>query len=439
MAHIIVMPKLGLTMTEGVVSKWHKSEGDIIKEGDVLFEVTTDKLTNEVQANVKGTLRKRLAEEGEAVQCSNPVAIIADADENLDSILAGIESPVDVSPKSNEKKDKNQTNSQSIKNGGNNYIKASPAAKKMAADNNIDLSILKGTGPQGRIVIKDVEAYIESTKVKSSPMAAKLANELGVNIHDIHKDGRIMKADIMEAKYPGQSSSDIGKQENRIPLSNLRKVIARRMTESWNVSPMVTYNTSVDITQLKAFRDSLKDVCKSEGVKLTYNHIMMKICAKVLMEMPCVNGSIDGDELVLHDYVNIGIAVSVDNGLLVPNVKNVEAKSLMTIAAETEKLIDDARANRLAPDDMSFGTFTISNIGMYGIESFTPIINQPELAILGMAAITDKPVVVNGEVTIRPIMNLSLTADHRVIDGAEAAKFLKRVKDIVENPYLLLL
>lgn len=202
---------------------------------------------------------------------------------------------------------------------------------------------------------------------------------------------------------------------------------------------MVTYNAAVDMTQMKAFKDSLKDTCKNAGVKLTYNHIMMKICAKVLIEMPYLNGSLDGDELILHDYVNIGLAVSVDNGLLVPNVKNVESKLLLTVAEETEKLISDARSNRLSPDDMSSGTFTITNVGMYGIESFTPIINQPELAILGIAAIIDTPVAINGEIKISPMMNLSLTADHRVVDGAEASRFMKRIKEIIENPFLLLL
>ena len=428
MAHIIAMPKLGLTMTEGIVSKWCKAEGESVKEGDILFEVATDKLTNEVQAASGGILRKQLVAEGTTVSCTSPVAIIAGADEDLDSILFGIGSPEAVSQNDAAEKVPGE-DSKRIENTRSISIKASPAARKLAGDNNIDLYMLGATGPQGRIVLKDVETFLESSKVKASPTAVKLAKDLGVSINDIHKNGRVMKDDVLGVKN----------EVNRMPLSGLRKVISRRMSESWSTSPMVTYNTAVDMTQMKIFKDSLKDTCKNAGVKLTYNHIMMKICAKVLIEMPYLNGSLDGDELILHDYVNIGLAVSVDNGLLVPNVKNVEGKLLLTIAEETEKLISDARSNRLSPDDMSSGTFTITNVGMYGIESFTPIINQPELAILGIAAIVDTPVAINGEIKIRPMMNLSLTADHRVVDGAEASRFMKRIKEIIENPFLLLL
>lgn len=418
MAHIVVMPKLGLTMTEGIVTKWYKAEGERVKEGDALFEVTTEKLTNEVQADANGILRKQLAAEGAAVPCTGPVAIIAEEYEDLTSLLQKV----------TEEKAQVQENSDKFKidNIGN---KVSPAAKKLAVDNNVDLNLIKGTGPQGRIVVKDIEEYLGNRKVKASPAAVRAAEDLGIDLKDIKKNGRIMKDDVLAVNCP----------ESVIPLSNLRKVIARRMSESWNVSPMVTYNTSVDMTQMKAFKDSLKDTCENAGIKLTYNHLIMKICAKVLMEMPYVNGTIDGDELILHNYVNIGLAVSVDNGLLVPNVKNVELKPLLAVAEETEKIISDARSNRLSPDDMSFGTFTITNVGMYGIESFTPIINQPELAILGIAAIVDTPVVVNGKIEIRPMIKLSLTADHRVVDGAEASKFMKRIKEIIENPFLLLL
>lgn len=417
MAHIAVMPKLGLTMTEGIVSKWRKAEGESVKEGDVLFEVTTDKLTNEVQAVSEGILRKQLVAEGAVVPCTGPVAIIAGADEDLDSVLFGIDT---------------------VKMESDGY-KASPAAKKLAESKNIDLNRIVGTGPQGRIVLKDVEVYMESSRVKSSPAAAKLANDLGICISDIEKNGRIMKEDVLKAGHDKQIGINEVRKDRRIPLSSLRKVIAGRMAESWSISPMVSYNAAVDITRMKALKDSLANECNLAGVKLTYNHIIIKICAKALQEMPYINGSLEGDELVLHAHVNIGLAVSVENGLLVPNVKNVELKSLLGIAEETEKLVDSARSNRLMPDDLSFGTFTVTNIGMYGIESFTPIINQPELAILGIAEIVEKPVVIDGEIAVRPIMNLSLTADHRVIDGAEASKFLKRIKDLIENPYLLLL
>lgn len=438
MAHIVVMPKLGLTMTEGIITKWYINEGEKVKEGDALFEVTTDKLTNEVQADAGGILRKQLAAEGEAVPCTDPVAIIAEENEDLTSLLYDIGTSEQFEQKVTEKKSQTQKNSEKVISESTGY-KASPAAKKLAAENTVDLHLIKGTGPQGRIVYKDIEEYLENRKVKASPTAVRAAEDLGISLKDINKNGRIMKDDVLAFGYHGLSFGRAEKEEKRIPLSNLRKVIAKRMSESWSISPMVTYNLPVDITQLRAFKDSLKDTFEKAGMKLTYNHLVMKICAKVLIETPYVNGTIDGDELILHDYVNIGLAVSVDNGLLVPNVKNVEAKPLLAIAEETERLIGEARSNKLLPDDMSFGTFTISNVGMYGIESFTPIINQPELAILGIAAIVDTPVAINGKIEIKPMMNLSLTADHRVVDGAEASKFMKRIKEIIENPFLLLL
>lgn len=438
MAHIVVMPKLGLTMTEGIITKWYINQGEKVKEGDTLFEVTTDKLTNEVQADAGGILRKQLAAEGEAVPCTDPVAIIAEENEDLTSLLSDIGSPEHIEQKVTEEKSQILKNSDTLINDSIGY-KASPAAKKLASDNAVDFHLIRGTGPQGRIVVKDIEEYLENCKVKASPTAAKLAEDLSISLKDINKNGRIMKDDVLTFRCPESGYDGAEKEEKRIPLSYLRKVIARRMSESWSISPMVTYNLPVDISQLRVFKDSLKDTFEKAGIKLTYNHLVMKICAKVLIEMPYVNGTIDGDELILHDYVNIGLAVSVDNGLLVPNVKNVELKPLLAVAEETEKLIGEARSNKLLPDDMSLGTFTITNVGMYGIESFTPIINQPELAILGIAAIVDTPVAINGKIEIKPMMNLSLTADHRVVDGAEASKFMKRIKEIIENPFLLLL
>lgn len=443
MAHIITMPKLGLTMTEGTITKWCKSEGEAVKAGDILFEVSTDKITNQVEAETEGVLLKILVNEGQEIAVIAPVGILGSAGEDISGVLKET-GAAEASEKVEEKEEAAAAvAAEAPAVVSNGFIKASPAAKKMARDNNIDLLLLKGTGPEGRIVEKDVKTYIEdnSSRIKVSPVAGKMAKDMGVDLEAIGKQGRIMKDDIIAAAQPKAAAPVMTVQEDtRVVPSGIRKVIAERMSASWSISPRVTYNLELDVTNMKAFRSSLKDACAAEGAKLSFNHILMKICAKALTEFPYINASFDGKEIILHKDVNIGLAVALDNdGLIVPNVKGVQSKSVLEIAKETEDKIEAARKGALKPDDMTGGTFTITNIGMYGIESFSPIINQPELAILGVNAIIEKPVVVDGQIVIRPMMNLSLTADHRVIDGAMAAKFMARIKQLVENPYLLMI
>jgi len=218
----------------------------------------------------------------------------------------------------------------------------------------------------------------------------------------------------------------------------MRKIIAQRLKTTWAGTPMVTFNIEADMTELIALREKLKPIYNSEGLKLTYNHIIMKILSKLLIKYRYLNASFENDTIIYHNNVNLGVAVDVERGLIVPNVKAIEKMTLREISSETEKLIENARTNQLSPDDLIGGTFTITNIGMFGMESFTPIINKPEVAILGINTIADKPVVINKEITIRPMMNLSLTTDHSLIDGVLSAKFIREIKQIIENPYLLI-
>jgi pyruvate dehydrogenase E2 component (dihydrolipoamide acetyltransferase) len=221
-------------------------------------------------------------------------------------------------------------------------------------------------------------------------------------------------------------------------LNGMRKTIARRMGESWTASPRVCFENAVDCTAMKALREQLKTPFKNKGIKLTFNHIIIRAVAQALSEFPSVNASLEGDVLKKHGSVNIGLAVGVDNGLLVPNLKNCASFGLEKIAQGVEGMIDRARGGKLGMDELSGGTFTITNLGMYGMRSFSPIINQPELAILGVNAMIDTPVAVDGKVEIRPMMNLNLVADHRVIDGVLAAQFLARIVELLENPVLML-
>lgn len=436
MATYITMPKLGLTMTEGLVVRWLKNEGDQVTPGEALVEVSTDKISNEVEAEVGGVLKKILVEEGQTVPVSAELAIIAAENEEIS--LSATEEKV---PEKNEvplpEVDKQEKIAgEGAKEGKDGFIKASPAAKKYARDKGIDLSLVTGTGPQGRIVERDVINFANTAqrKVKTSPLAEKVAKDLQVDLTSIAKEARIMKEDVLTSA----KKTNISPEERVVPTT-IRRVIAERMTESWHVAPMVTLHLETDVTELKILRNNLQKESSSKGVKISYNDILIKICGKALMEFPMANASYDGKEYILHADANIGLAISLDGGLIVPNVKDVQNKSILEISRETNSLIAKARDNKLGTEEITGGTFTISNLGMFGINYFTPIINQPEAAILGVNAIVERPVVIEGEVKVRPLMNLSLTFDHRILDGADAAKFLSRIKELIENPALLLL
>lgn len=219
-----------------------------------------------------------------------------------------------------------------------------------------------------------------------------------------------------------------------IEAKGIRKIIAERMLESWHTSPRVSYSVTTDTAALKIYRDNLNQKYIARGFKVTYNHLLIKICGIVLTEFPYVNASFDGKTIMIHDDVNIGLAVAVENGLMVPNIKKVQGRDIGDLVNEVDRLILGAKTMKLKYDDITGGTFTITNLGMFGIENFSPIINQPELAILGVNAIIDKPIVIKGEIVIRPMMILNLIADHRVIDGVYAANVLSRVKELIENP-----
>ena len=435
MAKVVVMPKLGLTMVEGKVAKWHKEEGEEVKKGETLVDIETDKLTNQMEADTDGILRKILVDKGDKAAVSSKIAIIADADEDISQYLE--EDVVEKVASEAEVQSETKTEEKVVAKKQSGYIRATPYAKKLAAEKGLDLSEIGGTGEEGRIVAKNILEFEADNKVKISPTAKKMAEDKGVDISQIDATGRIMKQDILDAL--SMTDYAAGDEEQIVEANNMRRIIAERMYNSWMTSPRVTYNLEIDVSNMKDFREKLKQSFIEAGTKLSYNHILMKIVSKALIEYPYLNGSFNGEEIILRNYVNMGLAIDVGDGLLVPNVKNTESKSLLEIAVETEKLIEDTREGRLNPDTLEGGTFTITNIGMFGIDTFSPIINQPEVAILGVNRMVDKPVVIDGEIVIRPMMNLSLTADHRLVDGAMAAKFLARIKEIIENPYLLLM
>ncbi|KAF5040708.1 Dihydrolipoyllysine-residue acetyltransferase component of pyruvate dehydrogenase complex [anaerobic digester metagenome] len=430
MAEYIVMPKMGLTMTEGFLTNWKKSEGDIINTGDVLFDVETDKLTNSYEAKSSGILRKILVREG-TVNVLEPVAIIGSSDEDISDLLKKEETVDAVANK--EIKAPSIAQSEAPSAGGR--IKISPRAKKIAQDMGVDISIVVGTGPGGAITEDDIKSFAEKpSQKKVSPTALIVAEQLDVDTNKIQKETRIMKDDVIKFKLSEELMKYASPVETRAPMTTMRKVIAKRMLESVQISPTVNYNLKVDTTAMKQLKEDLK-----ETVKVSYTDILVKIVSMVLLEHPLLNSSIEGNEIITRNYVNMGVAVALPDGLLVPVVKYANVKGLKDISKEIINLGQKAKNNELTTDELTGGTFTITNIGMFGIESFTPIINQPEVAILGVNTIEEEARVVDGEIKIKPMMNLSLTADHRVVDGAVAASFMAKLKQYIEKPGMLLL
>lgn len=400
MATVITMPKLGLTMTSGSVAKWHKKEGDRVEKGEVVLEVSTEKITYKVEAPESGVLRKILTQSGTKVPIGTPLCIIAAPDEDISELLKEAPSaPAAEKPAQPEAKPAPVAAKPA---GEEVLIKATPIAKKIAKEQGIDLALVTGTGPGGRIVEKDVLDFIEGQKAERAKPAVEAA------------------------------------QLKRIALSDVRQVIAERMSTSWQNSPMVTLNADVDCTLLKKLREDLKSSFKEKGLNLSYNYILMKTCAVALKEQPMLNSYLEGNEVVLYDEINIGLAVATEEALLVPVVKDVAGKNLYEIASDGDALIEKARKGELAIDDVTGGTFTITNLGVFGVRDFTPIINPPQCAILGVGEMKDRPCVCDGQIIVKPMMTLSLTFDHRIVDRAQGAMFIRRVKKLLENPLLLL-
>jgi len=438
MAKVVVMPKLGLTMTEGTISSWLKKEGDAVKEGEPMFEVETDKLTNTIEASATGILRKIIAGEGSTVPVLDKIAVIAAADEDISGLLSGAVAPAPAAEAASAASAPAAAAAAAAPSG--ERVAASPRAKKLAKEKGIDLALVKGTGPNGRITEDDVNNYVPAppapagSGVKASALAAKVAGDIGVDLAAVPAHGRVLAADILAFLENSREKGAENPLEETVPMNGMRKAIAKNMLASHMTSPTVTFNLGVDMSAMRDYREQLK----ARDIKVSYTDLLVKFVARALTEFPLLNCSVEDNKIIYKHYVNMGVAVALDSGLVVPNVTDADKKTLTQIHAEVKELADAAREGKLPMEKLHGGTFTITNLGMYGIESFSPIINQPEVAILGVTTMEDRPVVRSGEIVIRPIMNLSLTADHRVVDGSVAAEFLQRVKTLLENPALIL-
>jgi len=448
MATEIIMPKLGLTMTEGSVVRWLKQDGNAVKKGEPIFEVQTDKVVLEVEAPDDGVLRI-LTAEGVTVPVLTIIGWVVAQGEavpvGVASVPAAAEAAIQAAPVATTAP---VVESMASVSGGR--VPASPAAKRIARENGIDLVAVQGTGPGGRIVAKDVEAAAEALRVKASPVARRMARDAGLDLSGVTGTGpagRITKEDVERALAapPAPTSAPapvtvIPPDAEKIPVAGIRKVIFERMAYSSNTVARVTEFVEVDATSLVEVRTRLKDTLqKAEGLPVGYNDLLIMIVAKALKEHRLVNSTVAGDEIRLLPQINIGLAVDTDRGLIVPVVRDADTKNLAEIVRDVRALVGRAAEGRSLPDDMTGGTFTITNLGMYEIDGFTPIVNLPESAILGVGRIQAKPVVRDGDIVVRQMMLLSLSFDHRSIDGAPAARFLQRVKHLIEDPCLMLL
>ena len=462
MAVEVIMPKAGSEMEEGEIVQWFKNEGDHVEEGEVLLEIVTDKVNMEVEAEATGTLLKILAQAGDVVPVVQTIAWIGEPGEKI----PGANESGEVAPAETiiEKK-VDYTPVKEVEKVDYSGLRATPAARAYARKKGIDLSKVKGTGPKGRIHKDDVLDYKLNSKVKISPLAERIAKIEGINTESIvgtGPNGKIMKADIMAVLHgapkveaapkaevaPKAPKAPKAPNENQwgvvetVPMSPMRKVISKRMSESYFSAPTFVVNVEVDMTELLALRKKVVDaIIEETGKKATVTDFISLAVIKSLMKHPYVNASLSSDEkeMYLHHYVNLSIAVGMDSGLVVPVIKGADKMSLKELVVASKEITTKALNGKLKPDEMADSTFTISNLGMYGVKSFVPIINQPNTAILGVSATVPKPVVYNGEVTVRPIMTLTLTADHRVVDGLEGAKFMKTLKEAIENPLSLLI
>ena len=416
MAYEILMPQLGLTMEEGTVSSWLKHEGDAVKAGEAILEITTDKLTNEVTSEHDGVLLKIVAQEGEDIPVKGLLGYIGEAGEQVGGAAAPAAVPVEaVAPAAASA----AVIAPAAVSAGGARIRISPFARKLAANMGVDYSALTGSGPSGRIVAKDIYAAAEARK--SAPAAAPAA----------------APATAPAAPAAKKSGLELMEGDTIAKLSGMRKVVAERMLQSHTEIPPVTQNTKVDVTVLMKFRKSL---IETAGKKFSVNDLILKATAKVLRAHPEVLVSYDNGQVIQRAHVNLGMAVALDAGLIVPVIRDADKMGLDELAAKAKDLATRAKENKLTTDEYKGSTFSVSNLGMFGIETFTPIVNQPDAGILGVCAIQDELVMDDeGNISKHQVMRLSFTYDHRLIDGAVAAKFIMDLRDLLQSPMNILL
>lgn len=405
-----LMPKLGMDMEEGTVIRWLKAEGDSVAKGEALVEIETDKSTVEVEAPIDGIILKIFCAEGDAQPCGTAIAYIGNEGDEIPAISAvsheatvAEQETVQNAPVSEPSTSATPAVTSAPQNTTGAKLRVSPRARRLAKNNHVDLYAVTGTGQHGRIIEQDVRDFIAN--------------------------GGMMVKQSQTVRVP---------QETVTPLKGVRKVTANRMRQSLSEMAQTNTRMDIDMTNMISFRNQINARLAKNGVKVSFVDLMVAVCAKALIEHPQANASLMEDGIHYRNYANIGVAVDTERGLVVPVIKDADILSIADIAKKSAELIDKARRGALAPDDMKGGSFTISNLGMFEVDSFTAIVNPPETCILAMSRTADRAVVENGQVVVRPMMNLCLSYDHRIIDGAPSARFLRDIKHYIENPVWLL-
>lgn len=431
----VVMPRLGLTMREGKILDWLKKDGDLVSKGEPLFTIENEKASLEIESPASGILQI-LVPVDVVVPILTPVANLSGSE------VKGGHHQGDGKPNPVKKIDEpikqSEPVSESTPNPSSSPLLASPKARALAKKAGIDLQGKMGSGMRGMLVCNDVNSMIESTKlhVRATPLARRKAAEAGVDLSGIIGSGprgMIRQEDItsMVSAY-SQISSEIPAQ----PLSALRSIIASRLGQSWQERPQVTLTTEADATLFVKARQQINKELEGRNIKVSINSLLVKIVAQSLVDFPYMNVSLIPEGLYQHPQINIGFAVDTPAGLMVPVVQAADKKSYLQIQTDVDDLVMRTLDEKNHSNDLTGGTFTITNLGQFEIDAFTPIINPPECAILGVGRLLEKPVVVAGQISVRTMVALSLSFDHRLVDGAPAARFLQRIKQYIEQPFL---
>jgi len=408
MATEVTLPRLGQGMEAGTIVRWLKAEGDEVAQDEPLYELDTEKVTQEVESPVAGVLLRILAGEGEEIAVGKPICVIGEAGEEVtltaapEEAPAAAETPVpaaaeDADPAAAPPEPAPEPAAAPVDGA---RLKASPLARRIARERGVDLRRVVGTGPDNRIVAEDVERAAAAPAWEAKPVPVTAGSEA-------------------------------------VALTSVRKTIARRLSEAWQ-APHFAISLTADMTRAIELRERLVEGTPEGSPRPTYSDILTRICASALLRHPALNAHYEGDQVRIFQTANVGLAVAIPNGLVVPVIRHCETRSIAEIAAARADIVARTRENRLTPDDLEGGTFTISNLGMFGIERFFAVLNPPQVAILATGAIQDQVVALDGEIDVRPRMEMTLSCDHRAVDGATASEFLRTVKELLGEPGLAL-
>ena len=449
MATSIVMPQMGYDMHEGKVVRWLKKEGEDVARGEVIAEIETDKATVEFEAYTGGIMGRIVADEGVSIPVGDLIAVITEPGEAVPGDVAPAASAAEAEATAPaEAPASTPTPAPAAPNG---FVRASPLAKRLARERGVDLTTLTGTGPEGRIVEADIPeagapaAAVPEAEVRASPLARRLAQERGIDLSTITGSGpggRIVEADIPEetapAAAPVPASTPAPAAGENVELSRMRQAIAKVTVDSKREAPHFYVTAEIDMTKAMSFRQDINNEVDGEK-RVSVNDLIVKASAIAISRHPKFNSFFRDDHLQMNSSINVGIAIALESGLIVPGINNCGNKSLVEIAAASRDLVSRANSGTLRNEEYSGTTFSVSNLGMFDIDSFTAIIFPPHAAVLAVGTVREQPVVRDGELAIAQIMKATLSTDHRVADGAEAAQFLVEIKKLLENPVSLVI